>query len=382
MKVAFVHEWFGHIAGSEQVLEAMHAEFPEADLFALIDVTPEAERPPFLRRRVQTSFLQKIPFVGRYYRMLLPLMPMAVEQLNLSGYDLVISNSHAVAKGVLLGPDQLHICMCHSPVRYAWDLQDQYLSGSRLGPLAWLARWQLHKLRVWDSRTANGVDHFIANSHYIARRIRRVYRREATVIYPNVDTGRFTPGEAREDFYLAASRVVPYKRLPLIAEAFARMPDKKLVIIGGGPGLKALQSSAPPNVKVMGYQPFEVLLEHMRKAKAFVFAAEEDFGIVPIEAQACGTPVIAFGKGGAAETVVDGVTGVHFHEQTAEAICEAVGRFEAQAAGFDPEVLRAQALKFSTERFRREFRAFVEAKWAAHQADIASHLAGRPTGTA
>lgn len=372
MKVAFVHEWFTHFAGSEKVLEAMHKEYPDADIFALIDVIPEKERPAFLKREVKTTFLQKIPGIRKFYRFLLPIFPFAIEQLDMSGYDVVISNSHAVAKGVITGPNQLHICMCYTPMRYAWDLQDQYLSNSKLGgPMAWLARWYLHKIRIWDSRTANGVDHFLSVSSYISRRIQKVYRRDSTVMHCNVETDDFQIGGPAQDFYLAASRIVPYKKMHLIVEAFNSMPDKKLVVIGAGPGLAKLQEMAGPNVQVMGYQPYSVLLEKMQTAKAFVFAAEEDFGIVPVEAQACGTPVIAFSVGGAAETVIDGVTGVHFHKQTVPELCEAVARFEEISASFDRKTIRAHAERFSTQRFRRDFRAFVEDKWRKHREAIA-----------
>lgn len=371
MRVAFVHEWFTHFAGSEKVLEAMHSQYPQGDIFALVDVIPPAERPAFLQREIKTSFLQKLPFIRKYYRYLLPIMPFAVEQLDMSGYDIIVSNSHAVSKGVITGPNQLHLCMCYTPMRYAWDLQDQYLANSNMaGPLQLLARWQLHKIRIWDYRTANGVDHFMAVSSYIARRIRKVYGRSSTVIHCNVETDDFQIGAPAQDFYLAASRIVPYKKMQLIVDAFAKMPDKKLVVIGAGPGLEALKKSATSNVTVMGYQPFNILREKMQTAKAFIFAAEEDFGIVPVEAQACGTPVIAFSKGGAAETVVDGLTGVHFHEQTVPAIVAAVERFESIAGDFRRLEIRAHALKFSTERFKREFRDFVESRWAAHQAEI------------
>jgi glycosyltransferase involved in cell wall biosynthesis len=374
MKVAFVHEWFTHYAGSEKNLEAMVAEFPDADIFALVDVLPEKDRPPFLQREVKTSFLQKLPFIRKTYRWLLPLMPFAIEQLDLSKYDLIISNSHAVAKGVITGPDQLHICMCYTPMRYAWDLQDQYLSNSPVGRglLGWIARWQLHKIRIWDMRTANGVDHFIAISRYIARRIKKVYGRDSSIIHCTVDTDAFQIGGEAQDFYLTASRVVPYKKMQLIVEAFSLMPDRKLVVIGDGPGLKELRRVAGPNVTVMGYQPFKVLREHMQTARAFIFAAEEDFGIIPVEAQACGTPVIAFAKGGSADTVVDGVTGVHFPEQTREAIRDAVERFERERDGFDRTAVRDHATKFSGQRFRREFRELVDRCWAAHVEAIAT----------
>ena len=376
MRVAFVHEWFTSYAGSEKVLEAMHSEYPDADLFALIDVIPKKDRPEFLQRKVRTTFLQKVPFIGKFYRYLLPIFPFAIEQLNLSGYELIISNSHSVAKGVITGPNQLHICMCYTPMRYAWDLQDQYLENSKLsGPLDWLARWFLHKIRIWDTRTSNGVDHFISVSKYISRRIRKVYRRDSTVIHCNVETDNFQIGGQAQDFYLAASRIVPYKKMKLIVQAFNEMPEKKLVVIGAGPGLKTLRAIARSNVTVMGYQPHSVLLEKMQTAKAFVFAAEEDFGIVPVEAQACGTPVIAYSVGGAAETVVDGITGVHFHEQTVHAIRDAVARFESVYQGFDRNTIRAHALQFSTQRFRRQFRDLVESKWRAHRIELGKEVA-------
>ncbi len=372
MKVAFVHEWFTHFAGSEKVLQAMHEEFPDADIFALIDVIPDAERPDFLKRiKVKTSFLQSIPLVRKFYRFLLPIMPFAVEQLDLSGYDVIISNSHCVAKGVITGPNQLHICMCYSPMRYAWDLQEQYLDNSKMPKLLhWLARWQLHKIRIWDHRTSNGVDHFIAVSKYIARRIRKTYDRDSTVIHCTVDTDAFQIGPPTQDFYLAASRIVPYKKMQLIVEAFNEMPDKKLVVIGAGPGLKTLQAIARPNVEIMGYQPFKVLKDKMQTARAFVFAAEEDFGIVPVEAQACGTPVIAYSRGGAAETVVDRVTGIHFHRQDKAAIIEAVAEFERHPDLFERETIRKHALKFSAERFKTEVRDFVRDRWREHLASL------------
>lgn len=232
-------------------------------------------------------------------------MPLAIEQLDVSSHDVVISSSHAVAKGVLTGPDQLHISYVHSPIRYAWDLQHQYLREAALdsGIKGILAKYILHKMRVWDSRTSNGVDHFIANSHFISRRIKKVYGREADVIYPPVDINRFPLFEEKEDFYLTASRLVPYKRIDLIVEAFSNMPDKKLVVIGDGSEMSKIKAKAKSNIEIMGYQSSNVMLDYMQKAKAFVFAAEEDFGITPVEAQACGTPVIAFGKGGSLETI-------------------------------------------------------------------------------
>jgi glycosyltransferase involved in cell wall biosynthesis len=373
MKIAIVHEWLVTHAGSEKVLEAMLAEFPQADVFTLIDFLPETHRTVIGPRVVRTSFMQRIPFVKRLYRHLLALMPLAVEQFDLSDYDLVISNSHSVAKGVITGPDQLHICYCYSPMRYAWDLQSQYLEESRLGHglAGVVARLILHRMRIWDMRTAPGVDHFIACSEYVARRIRKIYRRHAAVIYPNVAIEDFSIGrEPRQDFYVTSSRMVPYKKINLIVEAFSRMPDRKLVVIGDGPQFNRVKALAGENVTLLGYQPLPVLLDHLRRAKAFIFAAEEDFGLVPLEAQACGTPVLAFAKGGSLETVVDGVTGLHFHEQSASAICEAVATFETSARDFDPVRIRAHAERFGTGRFRQQFRQYVEARWEEHRDEL------------
>ena len=329
MKVAFVHDWLVTYAGAERVLEQMLLCLPQADVFTLVDALPPTERAFLGGREVHTSFLQRLPGARTHHRRLLPLMPLAVEQLDLSAYEVVISSSHAVAKGVLTGPDQLHICMCYSPIRYAWDLQHQYLKASGLdtGIAGWMTRWLLHKIRLWDVRTAHGVDHFIAISDFIARRIMKTYRRSSTVMFPPVDVAAFELTSSKQDFYLTASRLVPYKNIPLIIEAFNRMPERKLVVIGGGPDERRCRELAGPNVQVMGYQGAEVLRQKLQQARAFVFAAEEDFGIIPVEAQACGTPVIAYGKGGALETIQGldqaAPTGVFFFEQTAAAIGQA-----------------------------------------------------------
>ncbi len=361
MKTAIVHDWLITYGGAERVLEEMLAVFPEADLFALYDFIPSNQRGFIRHKRVTTSFLQRFPLAKRKYRSYLPLMPLAVEQFDLSGYDLVISSSFAVAKGVITGPDQLHVCMCYSPMRYAWDLTHQYLreSGLTKGPKSWLARYMLHRLRLWDHRTAVGVDSFIAISEYIAKRINKVYGRSSTVIYPPVDVETYRPDGPKEDFYLTASRMVPYKKIDTIVEAFAGLPDRRLIVIGDGPDMKKIKAKAASNVTLMGYQPPEALRHYMQKAKAFVFAAEEDFGIVPVEAQACGTPVIAFGKGGARETVIEGVTGMFFHHQTPDAVIAPVKEFETAGHRFDPEVIRRHALRFSRERFRTEFARFM-----------------------
>ncbi|MEX3692182.1 glycosyltransferase family 4 protein [Paraburkholderia sp. BR14263] len=363
-RVAIVHDWLVTYAGAERVLEQILACFPDADLFSVVDFVDAKDR-TFLRgKRATTSFIQKLPGARKRYRAYLPFMPLAIEQLDVSGYDVVISSSHAVAKGVLTGPDQFHISYVHSPIRYAWDLQHQYLQESSLtrGPKSMLARLILHYIRNWDVRTANSVDQFVANSEFIARRIQKVYQRQAEVVYPPVDIDAFELETTKDDFYLTASRLVPYKKIDLIVEAFARMPERRLVVIGDGPDMHKVRAKATPNVEVLGYQPFAVLHDRMRRAKAFVFAAEEDFGISVVEAQACGTPVIAFGKGGALETVRDTgsrPTGIFFEEQNADAIIDAVESFESDPGRFRAEDCRANAERFSSRHFREQFFARV-----------------------
>jgi glycosyltransferase involved in cell wall biosynthesis len=374
MRIAIVHEWFTTLAGSEKVVEQICYLYPDADLFAIIADPTLIASTPYLKDRVlHTSFIQKLPRALKSFRAYLPLMPMAVEQFDLSKYDLIISSSHAVAKGVLTGPDQLHISYVHSPIRYAWDLQHQYLRESNLhGLKGWIAKWMLHKIRIWDYRTAAGVDYFVANSKFIGRRIKKVYGRSSDIIHPPVDVAAFELFENKEDFYLTASRLVPYKRMDLIVKAFAQMPDKRLVVIGDGPDMPKLRSAATPNINLLGYQKFSVLKDHLQRAKAFVFAAEEDFGITPVEAQACGTPVIAFGKGGALETIVASsdaanATGVFFAEQTVESLIAAVRAFDIRAGAFLPQVCRTNAERFSVDRFRTEFSAYVDARVSLFQ---------------
>ena len=375
-KIALMHEWYTTLAGSEKVMEQLADIYSQADLFAVYADPDFVQKTDFLRNRnLTTTFIQDLPRASKSFRNYLPLMPLAVEQLDLSAYDVVISSNHAVAKGILTGPDQLHISYVHSPIRYAWDLQHQYLreSGLNQGLKGWLAKWLLHKMRIWDNRTANGVDHFVANSRFIARRIKKVYGRDADVIYPPVNIAAFSLVEKKEEFYVTASRMVPYKKMDLIVEAFSQMPEKRLVVIGDGPDMEKIKAKAGKNVEMMGYQPFPVLKDMMQRAQAFVFAAEEDFGITPVEAQACGTPVIAYGKGGVLETVIeDGLlpTGVFFREQTIPALCDAVVRFEKNKDNFSPENCRANAEKFSTARFNIEFAQYVEEKWAIFSASV------------
>ncbi|CAI2398628.1 glycosyltransferase family 4 protein [Serratia marcescens] len=369
LSVGLVADWLVTYAGAEKVIAEFIEIFPDADLYSVVDFLSDENRQLFKNKKATTSFIQRLPKARKKYQTYLPLMPVAIEQLDVSKHDVILSSSHAVAKGVLTGPDQLHISYVHSPIRYAWDLQHQYLreSGMDKGLKGNLARWLLHKIRMWDCRTANGVDHFIANSQFIARRIKKVYGRDADVIYPPVDVERFTLNENKEDYYFTASRMVPYKRIDLIVEAFSQMPDKKLVVVGDGSEMTKIKSKATKNIEILGYQPNSVMQEHMRNAKAFVFAAEEDFGITPVEAQACGTPVIAFGKGGALETVrphgVQAATGILFGQQNVVDVINAVKQFDNLEGSILPADCRANALRFSQERFQREMRDYVQEKW-------------------
>jgi glycosyltransferase involved in cell wall biosynthesis len=366
VKVAIVHDWLVVSGGAEKVLKNIIECFPKADLFAIVDFLEDREC--VKGKRVETSFIQRMPFARKRYRAYLPLMPIAIEQMDLSGYGLVISSSHAVAKGVLTGPDQVHVSYVHSPIRYAWDLQHQYLRESHLatGIKSAMARVLLHYIRGWDSRSANGVDHLVANSQFIARRIKKAYHRDATVIYPPVDLKNMTMCTQKDDFYVTASRMVPYKCIDLIVRAFSQTPGRRLVVIGDGPEMKKIKSVAGDNVTILGHQPFDVLVDHLQRARAFIFAAEEDFGISVVEAQACGTPVIAFGRGGALESVVglplERPTGVFFGEQTAEALLAAVIRFEHNAHLFDPRQCRRNAERFSSENFKAALMTFIDAR--------------------
>lgn len=368
MKIAIVHEWFVVPGGAEQVVRAILEIYPDADIFAVVDFFDSENRHKYLQgKKVKTTFIQKLPFAKKKYRNYLPLMPFAIEQIDVSGYDLVISSSHAVAKGIITSPNQLHVCYCYSPIRYAWDLKFEYLSESNLtkGIKSLFARYFLHKIKSWDYVVSQNVDHFIAISHFIQERISKFYRRESDVIFPNVTVNDFTLQTSKEDFYFTASRLVPYKRVAMIAQAFSRIPSKKLVIIGDGPEKDKIERIANnhDNIVFMGYQEFSVLKEHMMKAKAFIFAAEEDFGIVPLEAQACGTPIIAFGKGGVLDTVVDGKTGFYFHEQTVDSLIEAIERFESRSSQLlSPEMIKKHADGFSEEIFKKKFSTMIKEK--------------------
>ena len=362
-KIAVIHDWLTVYAGSERVLEQMIQLYPEADLYALVDFIPEQQRGFLQHKPVQTSFIQNLPFAQKHLQKYLPLMPIAIEQFDLSPYQLILSSSHAVAKSVITGPDQLHICYIHSPMRYIWDMQSAYLklTGYDKGFKSLITRYLFHKLRIWDQSTAARVDYFIANSHFIKRRVNKVYRRDAQVIYPPVKIAAYQP-QSKQDFYITVSRLVPYKRVDLIIQAFKQMPDKKLIVIGEGQEEKKLRQliGQATHIQMLGFLKGEALKVQLAQAKAFIFAAEEDFGIAPIEAQAQGTPIIAYAKGGALETVIEGKTGLFFTEQTAQAIQQAVTQFEQQAQNFDNAIIRQHAEQFSEERFRKQFKRYIQ----------------------
>ncbi len=368
MRYALVHEWFTPKAtgGSELVVQEI-LRHVEADVYALIDFESNNPQSYLYQRQIGTTFLQHFPLASRGVQKYLPLLPIAIEQLDLSSYDVILSSSHAVAKGILTNPQQLHICYCHTPMRYAWDLTFDYLESNPLGkpPIGIITRYILHRLRAWDVISANRVDYFIANSRHTAGRIWRCYRREAKVIYPPVNLDRFNFNPVKEDFFLTVSRLVSYKKISLIVEAFNHL-GKPLVIIGSGPELEQIRQLAKPNIKILGPQPNEIVAEYMALAKAFVYAACEDFGIALVEAQACGTPVIAYAQGGATETVVDvrkdlhKATGLLFPSQTPESLISAVEQFLGRETEIKAENCREQAQKFSAEIFKKCYTEFLE----------------------
>lgn len=363
-KTALVHDWLVTHAGAELFLNFWYQIFPSPIYTLFCD--KKIQKGDFLKgAEIHTSSLQKIPGITQHYRKLLTLFPEAIEEFNLNDYDIILSSSHCVAKGVLTTGKQLHISYIHSPIRYAWDMHFSYLDlqGFR-GLKRHYARKVLHRIRTWDVISSPRVDYFVANSEYIARRINRVYNRPADVIYPPVNISDFEYRENKEPYYVAASRFVQYKRMDLIVGAFTRMPDKKLVVIGGGPDKKKLQKMAAghPNIEILDYVPFEELKNALAGARAFLFASEEDFGALPVQAQACGTPIIAYGVGGAKETVIPGKTGLHFNSQTEEAIIQAVAEFEKNRDRFEPSEIRKNAERFTFDIFRKKMTAYVEEK--------------------
>jgi glycosyltransferase involved in cell wall biosynthesis len=360
MKIAIVHDWLDKYAGSERVLEQILELFPEADLFSLVDFLED--RSFIKNKKVHTSFIQKLPFAKRYFRYFLPLFPLAIESFALSNYDLIISSSHCVAKSVKKHNSQTHISYVHTPVRYAWDLREEYLreAGLSKGIKKFLANLVLDYIKKFDLKTIDRVDYFIANSQFVRKRIRRIYGMDAKVIYPPVDVHKFKFNKNKEDFYIVVSRLEPYKKVHLIVEAFTRIRDKKLIIIGTGSQMKRIKEIAGKNIEILGYQKDDVVKDYLERAKAFVHAAEEDFGIAMVEAQACGTPVIAFRKGGASEIVVEGKNGILFDMQSPETIIEAIKRLDKMYDRLNLAEIRENALRFSKERFRKEFKDFVE----------------------
>lgn len=369
MKVAIVHDWLAASGGAEQVVEQILLCYPEADVFSLVDFMPEVER-EFLRgRKVTTSFIQKLPFARKHFRYYLTLMPRAVESFDLRKYDLVVSSSWAFAKGVRTLPSQNHVSYVYTPIRYVWDMQEVYLDRA-LGNffLKGFARYMLGYLRRWDLKTAQRGGRLIATSHFIAERISQCWQRKSLVLNPPVVLEDLACAGIKDDFYVTVSRLVHYKAVDTLVKAFNLMPDKRLVVVGDGPMFDRLQAMAGPNIELLGYQSRAVVVDYLQRAKAFLFAAHEDFGIVLVEAQACGTPVIAYGKGGALDSVIPfgdhsfgwAPTGLFFQEQTANSVVEAVERFESLGDGaITAQHCVENAARFSPEIFRRDFMAIV-----------------------
>ncbi len=356
MKTALVTDWLNQYkSGGEKTFEALYRLFP-SPIYTLQADPKAVQQAAYRNAAIHTSFIQNLPFSRRLYKHYFPLFPLAIEQFDLSSYDLILSTSHCAAKGVLTHHEQRHLCYCYTPVRYAWDLYHEYLLTLSL-PTRLAARYFLHRFRKWDLLSAPRVDAYAVISHYIAKRLQKIYGRPSTVIYPPVDIDHYELSEKKESFYLTASRLVPYKKIELIVEAFSHMPNRRLVVIGDGPQMAQVKEKARKNIEVLGFQSDQVMKEMMQKARGFVFAAIEDFGIVPIEAQSCGTPVIAFGKGAVRETLIEGETGLFFGEQTVSSICQAVERFEQRQ--WDPKACRAQAERFSLPRFQTEYRNWV-----------------------
>lgn len=370
MKVALVHDWLVSVGGGEKFLQNLYELFP-SPIYTLVQNQKNLKNTFFGDKEIFSSFIQKFPFAKTHHRWFLPFFPLAIEQFDLSKYDVILSSSHAVAKGVLTHAEQLHICYCHTPMRYAWDLYHQYLTETNLHKsfvLGKMARLFLHYLRMWDVQSASRVDYYVANSKFVAKRILKIYGKKAEVIYSGIDTDYFSFCPKKEDFYLTASRMVPYKKMDVIVDAFSRMPDKKLVVIGEGPEFSKIKAKAKKNVFLLGHQTDDQLKGYLQKAKGFVFAAIEDFGLLPVEAQSVGTPVIALGKGGVLETVVEGQTGLFFPEQTAESIMEAIQKFEKKE--WDYQLARQQGERFGKETFQKNFKNFVEKSYEKFQSDL------------
>lgn len=349
MKVAIIHYWLVNMRGGERVIEAICEMYPEADIFTHVYV-PESVSDTIRKHKIFTTFIQKLPWSAKLYQNYLPLMPLAIEQLDLRGYDLVISSESGPAKGVIVDPEAKHLCYCHSPMRYLWDMYPDYLAAS-----GWFKRLLIpvltHYLRHWDRSTSTGVDVFVANSHFVAKRIKRYYGRNSIVIPPPVDTGSFVISNDIGDHYLMLGQLVSYKRPDLAVAAF-KESGRKLVVIGEGEMLDSLKDCNCDNIIFLGKQPNEVVQRYLTHCRALIFPGMEDFGIVPVEAMAAGRPVIAYGRGGALDSVVDGKTGVFFDVQSPEALNAAIDRFENQCADFVPQAIAEHAAKFGKENFK------------------------------
>jgi glycosyltransferase involved in cell wall biosynthesis len=368
LKVALVHDWLTGQRGGEKVLEVLAEIFPEAPIYTLFHFKG-SQAADIESRDIRPSFLQRLPFVEKRYRVYLPLFPLAVELFDLSDFDLVISSSHCVAKGIIPRPDALHISYIHSPVRYAWNQYFSYFAPGRLSIFSrLLIPPVIHWLRIWDESSSSRVDHFIANSVNVARRIRKYYRRSAEVIHPPADTDFFQPGvsETAKDYDLIVSALVPYKRIDLAVSVF-NQTGETLKIVGSGPDIGKLRKSARPNIVFLGQVPAAELRSLYQGARALVIPGEEDFGIAAVEAQACGTPVIAFGRGGSVETVVSGETGLLFGELTAAGLRAALDNFRSMK--FNKNVLRSRSAVFSRGAFKQKIAASIEQKWAEFKAN-------------
>ncbi len=371
MRVAIVSDALTLYGGAERVLESILDLYPQADLLALVDFVPPGDRGFMRGCTPRTTFIQRLPGAKRHFRKYFHLWPIAIEQLDLSGYDLVICNHYSVANGVITGPGQVQVSYTHSPMRYAWDLQDAYLqeAGLARGARTIAARTMLHKARLWDVAASFRIDRFAANSAFVAERIRKFYRRDASVIHPPVFVDQFAYREAKEDYYLFLGRLVPYKRADLLVEAFRRMPNRKLVIAGDGPQFADLQKRLPGNVTMLGRVAQDKAVSLLSHARAYLYPAIEDFGIAPLEAQASGTPVIGLYAGGLRETIrgLDHATptGAFFHQQTADAVIDAVEAFEQAGAPVRPADCRDNARRFSPAQFAAGFSAFVNEAMAA-----------------
>ena len=358
MKIAIIHYWLVTMRGGEKVLESLCELFPEADIYTHV-YQPENISPVIRKHRIRTTVIHKIPFIENWYHKALPLMPLALEQLDLSEYDLIISSESGPAKGVIVSPDSIHICYCHTPMRYLWDMYHLYRN--QAGWLtATLIPFLTHYLRLWDVSSAARVDYFIANSEYVKKRIEKCYRRTSEIIHPPVDIEKFSiSNEPPEDFYLVAGQLVCYKRVDVAVQAFNLM-KKKLIVIGGGPEKENLKKLAGPTVQILGYQTAENMRSYYSRCRALIFPGIEDFGIVPVEVMASGRPVLAMRAGGAMETVKEGVTGLFFDKQEPESIMNAVKEYEACCADFSPDKIRHHAQKFERDIFQKKIMQLID----------------------